>query len=286
MLNESNDLNDDLNESVNMSEIKLVSSVTQDICFQHYRLHFVSKKKIAQNKRGEALRIFRIQEILDTILKISLDVDGNQLTYKNFIYKRDERYSHALEEIKLLEANKYALIISTSDFQSENFFITDKDNKNKQYIRFSTGKGAQRFCHVLLEIKDDNVFADVSIETQKGVSNHVLQKILTTLINVIEENDIEPSLFTEVYRPDGTGKTLLKIDVKVKISAISDATLLKRITQGDFISIEIRDRWLQHTSEEVDSLEEVESNIVLRPKGVLDTEISLGNLSQGLQKAA
>lgn len=286
MFNESNDVNDDLNETVHISQVKLVSSVTQDICFQHYRLHFASKKKVGQNKKGNALRIFKIQEVLDAILKISLDVDGNEITYKNFIYKRDERYSHALEEIKLLEENKYALIISTSDFQSENFFITDKENKNKQYIRFSNGQGAQRFCHVLLEIKDDKVFADVSIETQKGVSNHVLQKMLATLIDVIEENDFEPTLFTEVYRPDGTGKTLLEIDVKVKISAISDTTLLKRIKQGDFISIEIRDKWLQHTSEEVDSLEEIESNIVLRPKGVMDTEISLDNLANGLQKMA
>lgn len=286
MLNESNTANDGFNETADVSQVKLVSSATQDICFQHYRLHFASKKKAEQKKKGNALRVFKIQEVLDAILKISLDVDGKQITYKNFIYERDERYSHALEEIKLLEENKYALIISTSDFQSENFFITDKENKNKQYIRFLNGQGAQRFCHVLLEIKDDHVFADVSIETQKGVSNHVLQKMLATLIDVVEENDFEPTLFTEVYRPDGTGKTLLKIDVKVKISAISDTTLLRRIKQGEFISIEIRDKWLQHTSEEVDSLEEVESNIVLRPKGALDTEISLATLATGLQKAA
>jgi len=278
--------NEDGISQVDLSDVSLNASVIQDICFQHYRLHFLSKKKSGQSQRGSALRVFRIKEILDGILKISVDVDGNKATYKNFIYERDERFSHAVEEINLLENNKYALLISTSDFQSENFFKTDKLNINKEYIRFSKGQGAQRFCHVLLEIddNDDGVFANIAIETQKGVSNNVLKKMLETLLNVVEENDVSPELFTEIYRPDVTKKTLLAIDIKVKILPISDMGLLNKIIKGDFLTIEIRDKWLEHPSEEVENLEEIESNIVLRPKSLMETDINLNNLARGLKK--
>ncbi|MDV7507521.1 hypothetical protein R4532_13555 [Acinetobacter baumannii] len=273
---------------VDVSDVLLSSSVIQDICFQHYRLHFSSKKKVGQKQKGPALRVYRIQEILDAILKISISIDGNKITYKNFIYERDERFSHALEEIRFIDKNRYALLISTSDFQSENFFKTDKSNSNKEYIRFTKGQGAQRFCHVLLEIRseDEGVFADISIETQKGVSNHVLKKMFETLINTIEEHQVSEELFQEVYRPDVTKKTMLALDVKVNISAISDMTLLNKIKKGDFLSIEIRDKWLEHPNEEVESLEEIERNIVLRPKSVMEKDINLAELAKGLRKTA
>lgn len=262
--------------------------VTQDICIQHHRFNFKSYKVHKQEMKGNPNTIYKIIDIFRKIESFKyIDENSRVLTFSSFSFERDERYGHSIEAINIKNDDWIELVISTTDFQAENFYKEDRISKQQEYVSFSKNQGAKRFSHIVINIDQDvgskGVLGNVYLEANKGVTAHVFKKIFEYILLEIKNLGLYPDLFEEVYRPDVTKKTKMNLEIRVSISPMADQTVLNKILTNDYMKLQIRDRWLQEpASDEVDFLEQTEEVKTFVPTGILNTPLTPEKFTQGV----
>lgn len=268
----------------------IIKQVTQDICIQHYRFNFKPHKVPKQEMKGKPTSVYKIIDILKKIKSFShTDETGVELNFSSFSFERDGRYGRSIESINIKNNDWIELVISTTDFQAENFFKEDKVSKKQEYVSFSKNQGAKRFSHVLINIDQavgsKGVLGNVYLEANKGVTAYVFKKMFELILLRIKELGVLIDLFEEVYRPDVTKKTKMNLEIKVSISPMVDQSVLNKILTNDYMKLQLRDRWLQEpASDEVDFLEQTEEVKTFVPTGILNTPLTAEKFTQGVTK--
>lgn len=281
-------IEEDDDEKVDVSAL-LSKQVVQDICIQHHKFNFKPHKVPHQEMKGSPQTIHKVLSILEAIKVFQhTGEDGQVLTCLSYSYERDGRYGHSIESFNIKNDEWIELVISTTDYQAENFFKEDKLSREQEYVSFTQNQGAKRFSHVLVNIDNEvgskGTFANIYLEANKGVTAHVLKRLFELILLEIKSTGAYTNLFEEVYRPDVTKQTKMDLEVRVSISPVADQTVLNKILTNDYLKIELRDKWLQETaSDEVNFLEQTAEVQTFQPTGMLDAPLTAELFTTGVR---